>query len=415
MTTTVAVRSRLSRAEWSVLALLVFSVFVNYADRVNLSVAAPPLKGELGLSEYELGKLLSAFFWTYAGFQLFGIAGWVVDRFHVGWVLGIAYFLWSGATAITGMVTGFTTLFALRLLLGMGEAVVYPAYSKILACNFPEHHRGLANALIDAGSKLGPALGTLAGGVLIGRYGWRAFFIAMGLGAMVWLIPWSIWRPRDAAIGSAVAREAPGLVEILGQRSAWGTFFGLFCCNYYWYFLLTWLPFYLVRERGFSMQKMALFGSLAYLTIAGAAVVGGYVSDRWIAAGGTPTRVRKTFTGGGLALASIILPVSIIRNENLAMALLLAGCYAFGTFCSNHWAITQTLAGPRAAGKWTGFENGVGNLAGVVAPWLTGALRTWTGSFYIAFVMAAAIALTGAAMYVFVIGPVAPVAWRRRN
>src|SRR5689334_10018339 len=148
-------RTALSANEWRVLALLVFSALLNYVDRANLSVGATNIQAELHLSDYYLGKLLSAFFWTYATFQLFVIAGWLVDRFNVCWVYAIGFFIWSGATAVTGIANTFTVMFGLRLLLGMGESVAYPAYSRILANNFPEHHRGFANALIDAGTKGG--------------------------------------------------------------------------------------------------------------------------------------------------------------------------------------------------------------------------------------------------------------------
>ena len=397
------------------MALLVVSILVNYIERGNLSVAAPAIKGELGLTEYELGKLLSAFFWTYAGCQLFAATGWLVDRFPVGWVLGLAYFLWSGATAVSGMTAGFVSLYVLRLMVGAAESVAYPAYSKILAGNFPEHHRGLANALIDVGSKVGPALCTLGGGLLIARFGWRAFFIGLGLGGMLWLLPWALWVPRDGAAQAAQAQDAPTILDVLRQRRAWGTFFALFCANYYWYFLLTWLPFYLVRERRYSMDRMALFGSLAYLAIGVSSLAGGYLSDRWIAAGATPTRARKTFLVAGLTLSTIIVPVAAIRDETIAMTLLMTACFVFGFWSSNHWAVSQTLAGPKAAGKWTGLQNGVGNLAGVVSPWVTGAVVTWTGSFFAAFAVAAAVALVAAALYLFAIGPVAQVTWPRHG
>src|ERR1017187_6641392 len=174
-TSLAAKKTALSAQEWRILALLVVSGFLNYVDRANLSVGATNIQAELHLSNYDLGKLLSVFFWTYATFQLFGIAGWLVDRFNVCWVLAIGFFIWSGATAVTGMAKVFGVMFALRLLLGMGESVAYPAYSRIIANNFPEHHRGFANALIDAGTKGGPALGTLLGGLLMARFGWRAF------------------------------------------------------------------------------------------------------------------------------------------------------------------------------------------------------------------------------------------------
>jgi len=376
------------------------SVFLNYVDRANLSVGATDIRRELFLNDYQLGKLLSAFFWTYALCQLLGAAGWLVDRFHVGLVYATGFFLWSGATAITGVAHGFATILVLRLILGIGESVSYPVYSRILASNYPEHHRGFANALIDAGSKLGPAFGTLLGGLMMAQIGWRAFFLALGFGSFLWLAPWLAWMPRGAAAAGHTQQGGPGILAILRHRPAWCSFFGLFCSNYFWYFLITWLPPYLEMERGFPKTKMALFGSLAFLAISVSSAVSGWVSDQWIAGGGTPTRVRKTFAGLGLTLSTIILPVAVVRDENLAMALLMLACLSFGLYTSNLFAITQTLAGPSAAGKWTSLQNGVGNLAGVAAPWLTGFMVQETRHFYWAFVVAAAIALAGAALFV---------------
>ena len=126
----------LSRTLIGVLILLWLSVFLNYIDRSNLSIAAPLLKGELGLSTSRLGVLLSAFFWTYASLQL--PAGWLVDRFEVKWLFAAGFFIWSAATAVTGILHSFAALLAVRVVLGVGESVAYPSYSKIMPIIFPK-------------------------------------------------------------------------------------------------------------------------------------------------------------------------------------------------------------------------------------------------------------------------------------
>jgi cyanate permease len=123
--------------------------------------------------------------------------------------------------------------------------------------------------------------------------------------------------------------------------------------------------------------------------------------------------VRKTFAGIGLTFATILIPVVLVHDPTLAMVLLTLACLAFGIYTSNLFAITQSLAGPRAAGKWTSFQNGFGNLAGVLAPWLTGVVVDTTGEFYLAFVLAAGFSLAGAGMFVFGVGPIEPVKFRR--
>jgi MFS family permease len=403
-------RTALSAKEWRVLILLLLSALINYIDRTTLSVAATDIQRELHLTNTQVGALQAAFFASYALCQLSFLAGWVVGRFHVGWVLACGFLLWSGATVLTGAAPVFAVIFGLRLLLGIGESVTYPSYSRILANEYPEYHRGFANAIIDSGTKVGPALGILIGGLLVSQVGWRIFFFVLGGGSLLWLLPWAAWMPRGKGVAAREnASQVPSIRLILSERSAWFTAFGLFCGNYYWYFLLTWLPAYLEKERHFPKSKMALLGWLPFLCIAVSCVWAGWLSDRLIARGGSPTRVRKSFAGTGLGFATILVPVVLVRDPNLAIGLLMLACISYGVYTSNLWAITQSLAGPRAAGKWTSFQNGFGNLAGVLAPSVTGFVVDRTGEFYLAFVVAAAFALTGAAMFVFGVGPIEEV------
>ena len=411
MSVTAVTESRLSNVQLRVLTLLVISIFINYIDRGALGVAAHDLRTELRLDPADVGKLLSAFFWTYASFQI--VAGWFVDRYDVRWVFGAGFLLWSGATWATGLAHSFATLLALRLVLGVGEAVAYPAYSKILAGNFPQKHRGTANGLIDMGSKAGPALGTLLGGLLVAHYGWRALFLSIGLASLIWLVPWVLWGPRDRALPAAQRADAPGILEILARREAWGTFLGLAGGNYFWYFLLFWLPSYLQEERHFSTSMMAILGSVPFWGIALSSAIGGWASDRWIARGGTPTVVRKFFAVTGLLMGTLILPAAIVQDRVLSMALLIAASLSFGLCSSNIWAITQTLAGPVASGKWTGIQNAIGNVGGITAPWVTGLIVAKTGSFLPAFAAASLAATGGALSFLLIVRKVAAVRWTR--
>ena len=405
---------RAPRLTWGALVLLGVSGFLNYFDRANLSVGAAQVQSELHLNSYQLGLLLSAFFWSYALMQLFLLAGWLADRFNVCWILAAGFFLWSGATAVTGATRTFAMMFALRLVLGIGESIAYPSYSRILADYFPEHRRGMGNAVIDAGTKLGPALGTLLGGFLMAIYGWRAFFIALGAGSLIWLVPWIWLMPRGHAGEERRHQEAmPTVAQIICHRAAISSALGLFCSNYFWYFLITWLPYYLQSARHFSAARMATTASSAYFLIAASSVMAGHFSDRWIARGASANRVRKTFAGVGLTFSTVILPVAMVQNASIATVLLFVSCFSFGIYTAIVFAITQTLAGPRAAGKWTSLQNGFANLAGVAAPWLTGFIVQQTGQYFWAFAVAAAVVLTGAAMFVFAIGRLEPVKWDR--
>ncbi len=420
--------SRLSPELSRLAILLALSIFINYIDRGNLAIAAPLIKDDLGLSYSQLGVLLSSFFYTYALFQI--VSGWLVDRFPVNWVLALGILLWSAATFGTGLVSGFKLLFVMRLILGIGESVAYPSYSKIISRHFSESQRGRANSLISAGQASGPAVGTLLGGMLIAHAGWRIFFMVFGVASSLWLLPWLKFLRSPAPVGSTGILPAsdsamPGttgippaselvsatILQILQQRSAWGTFAGLFSYNYVWYFFITWLPFYLVRERLFSLKAMSMVTGLAFFVLAFSALVSGWLSDKWIAAGATPTRVRKTFTGAGPVIASSILLVGIVANHSLAVALLMLACIGLGMCTSNLWSVTQTLAGPATSGKWTGLQNFTGNLAGWIAPALIGLIVQRTGNFFWVFVITSGVTLLGAAAWIFVVGPIQPVAW----
>lgn len=399
---------------WRLLALLVLSIFINYIDRANLAVAAEDLSRDLMLRPSQLGLLLSAFFWTYAAFQF--VAGWLVDRYNVFWVYGIGFFIWSLATGLTGTVTGFSELFALRLLLGMGESVAYPAYSRILAAGFPEQHRGFCNAALDAGSKLGPALGTLIGGLIVAAAGWRSLFFILGGGALLWLIPWFISIPKNLPSRAPEAEGGPGFLDIVKRREAWGTFLGLFAINWSWYFMITWLPYYLRAARGFTQAEMAVFGSVPFWCIAASSVTFGWLSDRLIASGFSASSVRRGFEAGGLISAgALMLPVALVVSGRTAIILLTVATGLFGLCTSNIWAVTQRLAGPAAAGKWTGVQNAFGNLAGVFGPWLTGVLVERTGSYVSAFALVSFVLVSGAASFLVLIPRLDPVVWPARS
>jgi MFS transporter, ACS family, D-galactonate transporter len=393
------------------LTLLFASVWINYIDRGNLGVAAPVLAPALGLGPAQMGVLFSAFFWTYALFQI--ASGWVADRYDVNRVYATGFFLWSAATLLTGFTTTLSGLLALRMLLGMSESVAYPCYARILARYYPEHKRGFANELVDVGTKAGPALGTFAGARIMAHYGWRAMFIGMGVISFAWLVPWLLVAPRTfhwpkRTISSS---PGPGFHAILTKRAAWVTFCGLFCFNYAFYFLLSWLPSYLVNERRFSLADMALYGAMPFCATAVASLAAGWFSDFLTRRGADPGIVRRNGAAAGLLVCGVALPISTTANHLIAMSMLVIAFVAIGVFTCYVWAITQRLAGPEAAGTWTGLQNAIGNMGGVVAPIATGYIVKATGSFFLAFIAASIFLLIGAAIYAFGLGRVQPVVW----
>jgi len=394
-----------------VVFLLSLAVFINYIDRSNLSIAAPLLQHELGISYSQLGVLLSAFFWPYALMQM--PAGWLVDHFDVKWVFAAGFFLWSAATAVTGALHGFAALIVIRVILGLGESVVFPSCSKILGTHFVEKRRGFANAILMAGLSLGPALGILFGGVVIGRFGWRPFFVTLGLASLLWLVPWLAWMPRRTRQAGPVPSHRMGYLHIFRERSAWGTCLGQFCINYFLYFLVTWLPTYLVRGRGFSANDMAKAGCLVFFMSAVSATAWGKLCDRWLNAGASLTSVRKASMVLGHVGIGFSLAATVFTHGTVFIAMLALTGIFLGISVCNSWAIAQTLAGPLAAGRWTGLQNFIGNFAGWVAPALTGILVDKTGNYRWAFLITAAVAWVGALSWGWVVGTVEQCNWEK--
>jgi MFS family permease len=404
--------SKSPRAFAPVLVLLAICLLINYVDRGNLSIAAPLLKDELGISASQLGILLAAFFWSYTAMQF--AVGWLVDRFDVNWMIAAGYLLWSLATATTGIVRGFTMLFAIRLMLGIGESVAFPSCSKILAAHLPEYRRGFANGVLQSALRCGNVVGTLGAGALMVIYGWRPVFIGIGLVSLLWLPAWITWMPLSKpALDGSVTKTA-GFVDILRQRSFWGSCQGHFGSSYLLYFMVTWLPFYLVHERHFSMQNMVRIASVYYLVDALSAITSGWVSDFWIRKGYSPTLVRKTVMAIGFGMAAIAMAACAL-GPHIYLPWLMAVGVGSGIAGSGIFAFSQTLAGPQAAGRWTGLQNGFANLAGVVAPALTGFAVDQTGSFAAPLAITAGVLVVGALAWVFVVGRVEQVSWATKG
>jgi sugar phosphate permease len=221
--------------------------------------------------------------------------------------------------------------------------------------------------------------------------------------------------PRTAGRTASATKEGPAVFDIIRQRSAWGTWIGHFCTNYPFYFLLTWLPLYLVEERGFSLNRMAKIGGSTFLVAVVSCLICGWLSDRWIRSGATPTRVRKTFMVAGEICTGLFMSGAVLAGPQLGVALLLLAGASFGLLNSNMNAITQTLAGKHAAGRWMGIQNFVGNLAGWVAPALTGLLVQRTGHFYWPFFITTGVAWIGALNWLLVVGRVEPVIWSEKR
>ena len=220
-----------------------------------------------------------------------------------------------------------------------------------------------------------------------------------------WLIPWLLFAPRmgvrekTAFTAAAPAQPVIGWRELFRRRAFWGTCGGLMGANYAWYFLLTWLPSYLVNERHFSLKSMGLIGAYPFLIMVIPSLGGGILADWLISRGGSPVKVRKNFLVVGLLLSAVLLPLTVVSNLTFALTALFAACITHGVYASNLFALTQALAGPGASGRWTGLQNACGNIPGFVAPFVTGWIVQSTGHYFAAFIAAGISYLIGAACF----------------
>src|SRR4051812_28768082 len=238
-----------ARSVGSALVLLLgIAIFLNYVDRGSLPTAAPILKGDLRLSNEDYGLAISAFFWIYAPIQLF--AGWLCDRFSVYKLLATGILIWALSTLLMGFAGGFLSLFVLRVMLGIGESLAFPGSSKIIARHLPPERRGVANAALAMGIAFGPAVGTLAGGLMVASWGWRAMFFFFGAVTLLWLLPWN-QLVRSLPGGTHELRDPRfPAARLLRLWPLWSMSIVHSLGNYCFYFLLAWLPLFLTESRG---------------------------------------------------------------------------------------------------------------------------------------------------------------------
>jgi MFS family permease len=387
------------------------ALFISYVDRGNLATAATLIQQEFALSPERLGLLLSAFYFTYVAAMI--PAGWLAERYGARRVLAAGLVIWSLATLTTGFAASFVALLLLRLLLGLGESVSFPCMSRLLAVGVPTAQLSAANGVVAFGYLIGPAVGTLIGGLLMAEYGWRAVFVLFGALSLLWLLPWRglvVHEPR--AVAGAV-EAGPPFRRLLGERAVWGTSLGLFSMNYSYYLILAWLPAYLVSARGFSLATMAAVAAGAYLINALSALGAGWAIDRWIARGHSPTLTHKSIMAA-YHLFGIVCMIGIVTLPvEGAIACLYFYQFIIGIGSPGTYAIPQILAGPAAAARWVGVQNMCGNLAGLIAPAVTGFIIGATGEFDRAFLLAAAINVLGLLGWVVMLPKIAPIEWRR--
>jgi MFS family permease len=393
--------------------MLALAIFIHALDRGNFATAAPLIKDDLVLSNTQIGVLMSAFFWTYVPGHV--LSGWLIEKIGAHRTLALGLAVWSLATVLTGLAGGFAVLLGLRLLLGLGESAGFPASSKLLAQALPPERLGAANGLVGAGLMLGNGAGVLLGGMVLASLGWQALFFLFGGLSLLWLLPWLALTagPRRRIAPPPPAAPAPRYAQLLTRRETWGAMLGMFCANYPYFIVLSWLPLYLVKQQGFAILTMAWLGGAVYLTGALINLLGGPYIDRLIARGGDAPRLRKAVCVASCAIAMVCMLACALGDTRVAVGGLLAYSLAIGLGPIGTFTAGQTLAGPSAAGKWIGLQNAVGGLSGVVGPLVTGILIDATGDYRMAFLFAAAVAFAGVLCWGVMIRRVAPLDWER--
>ncbi len=399
-----------STRRWSIVILLSLGMVIAYIDRSNLSVAlaSDEVKRFFGLSDNDRGLLNSAFFWSYAFLQI--PAGFLVDRFGVKTPYAIAFLFWSLLSASTSLISTVGQLIALRFLLGFGEALVTPASMRWIRFNVPEHQRGLAVGIYMAGTKYGPAIGSWAAALLIVNYGWRPMFAILGLGCLIWLIPWMLLVKNDDREIEAAQLKASKTTPIPFARMfstplMWGVLLGTFCYNYFVFFCMTWLPAYFKESRGLSLESSGVYTAFSFGGMATVAIVAGFVADSMIRNGWNAVKVRKGFTIAGLLAASTEVFGAFAQSNEVALTMAIVSLSGLGLATANYWALTQTLMPGAAIGRIAGAQNFASNLSGIVAPILTGWLKQSTGSYNAPIYLVSALLIIGVAAYVFLVRP----------
>jgi MFS family permease len=393
------------RVPWSLVLLLILAMVVCYAHRGALSIAAPFMMKDLGVPASTMGILLSAFFWLYAFMQV--PAGWFVDRFGVKWAYAAGFAFWSIASALTGFAQGAASLIGLRLALGVGQSVAFPASASAVSRSFRDRERGLVTAGYLSGVRMGQAIVGAIGAVMIARFGYRGFFLITGLVALVWVFPWVAFWSRvhrsplhsDPAQTLRASFSFADAVMLLRHRTVLGIFLGYFAYDYVWFVYVTWLPSYLMIGRKFSTAEMGFYSSVPYLIMMVVILISGALSDAIIRSGRAERAVRKWFIGVGMLVACLIVPAAFVEDRITSVWLLTAALMGIGIASPNTWTLTQVVCARPIVGTVSGIQNFGGNLGGIVAPALTGYAVQWTGSFAIPFVVCGVILVAGVLCY----------------
>ncbi|HEY4079314.1 MAG TPA: MFS transporter [Burkholderiaceae bacterium] len=396
---------------WIVLAILTLGVLISFVDRTSLSsaLADKAFVHEFALSNVDRGWLNAAFFWSYGLFQM--PMGWIVDRYGVKWPYTACFLLWCVATMLTGMVTALIGLILMRLIIGVAEAIVVPASYRWIGNNMDESRKGLAVGLFSMGGKFGPALGAPAAAWFIVHYSWQVMFVATGLVGLLWLAPWLLlvkndFPSKEQLVVSKQWASTVTLGSILKSPVIWGAMINNFCYGYFTFYCMTWMPAYLVEQRGLSLGQSGLYTFFSFAGIGIVATLGGWAADRIIARGKDAVFVRKAFVVAGFIGGCTVLLGAYAESLEAALFWNVLSLTLLGLATANNLALCKlTLIPKQAIGMATGVQQVATSLAGGISASLSGWLLSVGGSYDLPMMAIFVFLLIGAASTVILLRP----------
>jgi ACS family glucarate transporter-like MFS transporter len=402
---------------YRVLALAFLAAWITYLDRVCISAAAPSISRDLSLSDLQMGYVFSVFALAYGLFEVpMGLFG---DRYGQRGLLTRIVASWSIFTALTGMVRSFGLLIAIRFLFGAAEAGAFPTLARGLARWFPQPDRGWANGVMWMGARLGGALAPLLAAALIARIGWRPTFVVFGAVGVIWCVVfWRAYRDDPAAHPSVSSgelqyirggREFPAggtprasWTIIFRSPDMWALFGMYFSTSYGFWFLITWLPTYLMREHGQTLQQSGFYAVLPLGVGAAACLIGGALSDWLVRRSGSLRWGRRAVGMTGFFLAAAGFAAAAGSTGPLTAMLALAFAQgALDLAVPVAWATCADIGG-RFGGTATGFMNTASSLSAMVSPVSGAWLSSRFGSFHAMFVVAAAVYVFGGLLWLLI-------------
>lgn len=391
------------RHRWVICFLLFAGATINYIDRQALAVLKPTLQHELGWTEVSYGNIVTAFQAAYAVGML--LVGRFIDR--VGTRLGLAATaaFWAFATIAHALVSSVVGFSAARVALGLGEAGMFPAGGKAIAEWFPRGERSFAMALFNAGTNVGPIICPLMAPWLVGSFGWRWTFVAMGALALLWIGPWLfLYRVPER---QEVAETAPKIPwrTLLTHRQAWAILLGKLISDPIWWLYLFWIPDFLHRNHGLDLKRLGPPLVAIYLLSLFGGLAGGWLSSRLMKRGWTANAARKT----AMLLASIaVLPIlGAAHATSLWTAVALVGLAvgAHQAFSANLLTLASDMFPVSSVASVMGLGGMGGAIGGILIAQTAGRLLQVTGSYEILFVVPAL-------AYIFALGVIHALAPR---